>query len=54
MHGRACCDDLAVSLKAVISQRLIKSADGSLIAAAEVLLNSKHIADSSSKARPIK
>jgi twitching motility protein PilU len=35
--------DLAVCLKAVISQRLVKAVDGSLVAAVEVLLNSKHI-----------
>jgi len=35
--------DLAVSLKAVISQRLVKAVDGSQVAAVEVLLNSKHI-----------
>jgi len=37
--------DLAVSLRAVISQRLVKAVDGSLVAAVEVLLNSKHIAE---------
>ncbi|PWT72788.1 MAG: type IV pili twitching motility protein PilT [Proteobacteria bacterium] len=37
--------DLSVSLKAVISQRLVKAVDGSLVAAVEVLLNSKHIAE---------
>jgi len=37
--------DLAVCLKAIISQRLVKAVDGSQVAAVEVLLNSKHIAD---------
>ncbi len=37
--------DLAISLKAVISQRLVKALDGSLVAAVEVMLNSKHIAE---------
>jgi twitching motility protein PilU len=37
--------DLAVCLKAIISQRLVKSVDGSQVAAVEVLLNSKHIAE---------
>jgi twitching motility protein PilU len=37
--------DLAVCLKAIISQRLVKGVDGSQIAAVEVLLNSNHIAE---------
>ena len=37
--------DLAVTLKAVISQRLIKKPDGSRIPAVEVMLNSRHIAE---------
>ena len=37
--------DLSVCLKAIISQRLVKSVDGSQVAAVEVLLNSKHIAE---------
>ena len=37
--------DLAVCLRAVISQRLVKAVDGRLVAAVEVLLNSKHIAE---------
>ena len=35
--------DLASSLKAIISQRLVKAVDGTQVAAVEVLLNSKHI-----------
>jgi len=35
--------DLAISLRAVISQRLIRGADGKRIPAVEVLLNTKHI-----------
>lgn len=38
----ALLSDLAVSLKAVISQRLVKDVNGNLVAAVEVLLNSKH------------
>lgn len=37
--------DLAVALKSVISQRLVKKPDGSRIPAAEILINSRHIAD---------
>lgn len=35
--------DLAVSLKAIVSQRLVKKPDGKRIPAAEVLLNTRHI-----------
>ena len=35
--------DLAISLRAVISQRLIRTTDGKRIPAVEVLLNTKHI-----------
>ncbi|MCX7163052.1 MAG: PilT/PilU family type 4a pilus ATPase [Betaproteobacteria bacterium] len=37
--------DLAVTLKCVISQRLIKTPAGGRVAAVEVLLNSRHIAE---------
>lgn len=37
--------DLAVTLKAIISQRLIKKPDGSRIPAVEVMINSRHIAE---------
>lgn len=37
--------DLAVTLKAIISQRLIKKPDGSRIPAVEVMLNSRHISE---------
>jgi twitching motility protein PilU len=37
--------DLAVCLRAIISQRLVKAVDGAQVAAVEVLLNSKHIAE---------
>jgi twitching motility protein PilU len=37
--------DLSLSLKAVISQRLIKGIDGNLVPAVEVLINSAHIAE---------
>jgi twitching motility protein PilU len=36
-------NDLAVCLKAVISQRLVKALDGTQVAAVEVLLSSKHV-----------
>jgi twitching motility protein PilU len=39
----ALLNDLAMCLKAIISQRLVKAVDGSQVAAVEVLLNSKHI-----------
>jgi twitching motility protein PilU len=42
--------DLSICLKAVISQRLVKSMDGSQVAAVEVLLNSKHVAELMQKA----
>jgi twitching motility protein PilU len=35
--------DLAVSLKAIVSQRLIKNKEGKLVPAVEVLLNSYHV-----------
>jgi twitching motility protein PilU len=37
--------DLAVTLKCVISQRLVKTPSGGRVAAVEVLLNSRHIAE---------
>ena len=37
--------DLAISLRAVISQRLVRTVDGKRIPAVEVLLNTKHIQD---------
>jgi twitching motility protein PilU len=37
--------DLAISLRAIISQRLVKANDGSQIAAVEVMLNTKHVAE---------
>jgi twitching motility protein PilU len=37
--------DLAVTLKCVISQRLVKKPDGNRVAAVEVLINSRHIAE---------
>jgi len=37
--------DLAVTLKSVISQRLIKKPDGSRAPAVEVMLNSRHVAE---------
>jgi twitching motility protein PilU len=37
--------DLAISLKAIISQRLVKANDGTQVAAVEVMLNTKHVAE---------
>jgi twitching motility protein PilU len=37
--------DLAMSLKAVVSQRLVKGVDGKRVAAIEILLNNLHIAE---------
>ncbi|HQR53975.1 MAG TPA: PilT/PilU family type 4a pilus ATPase [Burkholderiales bacterium] len=37
--------DLSISLRCVISQRLVKGRDGKLIPAVEVLLNTRHIAE---------
>jgi len=41
--------DLAISLRAVVSQRLIRTLDGKRVPAVEVLLNTKHIQDLISK-----
>lgn len=41
----ALLSDLSTSLKAVISQRLVKAVDGTMVAAVEVMINSKHIAE---------
>ena len=37
--------DLSTTLRAIISQRLVKGHDGSLVAAVEIMLNTKHIAE---------
>jgi len=37
--------DLSISLRAVVSQRLVRTADGQRIPAVEVLLNTKHVQD---------
>ena len=41
----ALLSDLAVTLKCIISQRLIKTPDGGRAPAVEVMLNSRHIAE---------
>lgn len=41
----ALLSDLSISLRAVISQRLVRSLDGRRVPAVEVLLNTKHIAE---------
>jgi twitching motility protein PilU len=37
--------DLSVALKCIISQRLVKRGDGIRIPAAEILMNTRHVAD---------
>ncbi|MFN0038037.1 MAG: PilT/PilU family type 4a pilus ATPase [Burkholderiales bacterium] len=37
--------DLSISLRAIISQRLVKANDGTLVAAVEVMLNTKHVSE---------
>lgn len=37
--------DLSTTLRAIISQRLVKGVDGSMVAAVEIMLNTKHIAE---------
>ncbi|MEQ1881793.1 MAG: PilT/PilU family type 4a pilus ATPase [Burkholderiales bacterium] len=37
--------DLAISLRAIISQRLVKANDGTQVAAVEVMLNTKHVSE---------
>ncbi|MFT3804088.1 MAG: PilT/PilU family type 4a pilus ATPase [Burkholderiaceae bacterium] len=44
-NRRVLLSDLAASLKAVISQRLIRAADGGRIPAVELLLNTRHVAE---------
>jgi twitching motility protein PilU len=41
----ALLSDLSIALRAVLSQRLIRTADGKRVPAVEVLLNTKHIAE---------
>ncbi len=41
----ALLSDLSIALRAVVSQRLVRSVDGKRTPAVEVLLNTKHIAD---------
>ena len=37
--------DLSTTLRAIISQRLVRTMDGSMVAAVEVMLNTKHISE---------
>ena len=37
--------DLSTTLRCIVSQRLVKGVDGSLVAAVEIMLNTKHIAE---------
>lgn len=37
--------DLSTTLRAIISQRLVKGLDGGMVAAVEIMLNTKHIAE---------
>ena len=41
----ACSMDLSISLRCVISQRLVQGRDGKLMPAVEILLNTRHIAE---------
>lgn len=41
----ALLSDLSISLRAVISQRLVRAVDGKRVPAVEILLNTKHIAE---------
>jgi len=44
-NRRVMLADLAATLKAIVSQRLVRCPDGSRIAAAELLLNTRHISE---------
>jgi len=44
-HRRVMLADLAATLKAIVSQRLVRSADGGRIPAVELLLNTRHVAE---------
>lgn len=44
-HRGALLSDLAVTLKAVIAQRLLRAVDGGRVPAAEVLINTTHVAE---------
>ena len=44
-NRRVLLNDLAATLKAVISQRLIRAADGGRVPAVELLLNTRHISE---------
>ncbi|MFO1321505.1 MAG: PilT/PilU family type 4a pilus ATPase [Burkholderiales bacterium] len=37
--------DLSTTLRAIISQRLVKGVDGNMVAAVEIMLNTKHVAE---------
>jgi twitching motility protein PilU len=50
-NRRALLSDLSTSLKAVMSQRLIRSTDGGRVPACELMLNSNHIAELIEQAR---
>ncbi|HMN80831.1 MAG TPA: ATPase, T2SS/T4P/T4SS family, partial [Burkholderiaceae bacterium] len=44
-NRRVLLNDLAATLKAVISQRLVRAADGGRVPAVEMLLNTRHISE---------
>jgi twitching motility protein PilU len=50
-NRRSLLSDLSTSLKAVMSQRLIRSTDGGRVPAVELMLNSNHIAELIEQAR---
>ncbi len=50
-NRRALLSDLSTSLKAVMSQRLIRATDGGRVPAVELMLNSNHIAELIEQAR---
>jgi twitching motility protein PilU len=50
-NRRSLLSDLATSLKAVMSQRLVRSTDGGRVPAVELMLNSNHIAELIEQAR---
>jgi twitching motility protein PilU len=44
-NRRVMMSDLAATLRAIVSQRLVRSAEGSRIPAVELLLNTRHVAE---------
>ena len=44
-HRRVMLADLAATLKAIVSQRLVRASDGSRLPAVELLLNTRHVSE---------